>query len=518
VSAAMVSCTPTDWVGDGLQPASCDDGRENGDETDVDCGGPSCKQCVIGDTCRASSDCASGECTGGTCREHHCSNLILDQDEEAVDCGGKDCRPCSGDDTCTNKKQDDNETDVDCGGPSNCDRCHNGDSCESDGDCISNHCHDKVCEVEASGAGGTSNTGGTGGAGGLDEGGAAGTEAAPEAGAPDVGTGGASGGSGPSGGTSNSSAGTGSTAAGAGGHDTTGGQGPSSGGTGLDEGGAAGTDSAGGSDQSGGTSSTGGRSGGTGGTGGNATGGNATGGNATGGNATGGNATGGTGGNATGGTGGNATGGNATGGTDPCEPGPPPSDGLITDFSEISGNTTWTSGEQAWGNADFSGTTQTYGSSGTQLTATITSGHALQLSSGFPNENYVGLGLLFDACADASTFAGLSFTVSGNLGGATLYVQLRTVGNLPNDQACGACAYASEQTKWDDCVFNTKNVTSVSGSPQTIKVPWTEFTGGKPNPTSSSTSELLGVQIQFECGQSSGCGPNVTFDDFAFYE
>jgi hypothetical protein len=210
-----------------------------------------------------------------------------------------------------------------------------------------------------------------------------------------------------------------------------------------------------------------------------------------------------------------ATGG--TGGTDPCTP-RAPSDGIITNLSEFTAGTTWTSGEQPWGDADLSGVTQTYGSSGNQLTATITSGNALQLSSGFPNNSFVGLGLLFDACADVSTYAGLSFTLSGNLGGATLYVQLRTAGNLPNDRTCGTCAYTSEDTKWTDCVSNTKNVTSVSGSPQSIEVHWSEFTGGKPNATSSSVGELLGVQIQFECGQAAGCGPNVTFDDFAFYE
>ena len=153
-SPALTACAPTNWVDDAPMPAACNDGERNGDETDVDCGGPSCKQCVIGNACRTSSDCASGDCTSGTCREQHCGNLTRDEDEEAVDCGGKDCRPCATNVTCTNGTQDDNETDVDCGGLSGCDRCGNGDRCTSDDDCLSKRCLGNVCSAHMIGAGG----------------------------------------------------------------------------------------------------------------------------------------------------------------------------------------------------------------------------------------------------------------------------------------------------------------------------------------------------------------------------
>ncbi len=48
-------------------PASCADGRRNGDETDVDCGG-SCPPCADGKVCAGNGDCAGGHCCGGTCR------------------------------------------------------------------------------------------------------------------------------------------------------------------------------------------------------------------------------------------------------------------------------------------------------------------------------------------------------------------------------------------------------------------------------------------------------------------
>ena len=43
---------------------ACADGVQNGDETDVDCGG-SCGACAEGDACAAPADCASLICRNG---------------------------------------------------------------------------------------------------------------------------------------------------------------------------------------------------------------------------------------------------------------------------------------------------------------------------------------------------------------------------------------------------------------------------------------------------------------------
>src|SRR5262249_30924651 len=45
--------------------ARCDDGVQNGSESDVDCG-PGCVPCALGKTCNDASDCATGACSG-TC-------------------------------------------------------------------------------------------------------------------------------------------------------------------------------------------------------------------------------------------------------------------------------------------------------------------------------------------------------------------------------------------------------------------------------------------------------------------
>ena len=50
----------------------CGSGAKDGDETDVDCGGPTCnalgKTCWEGNACGSPEDCASTACVGGTCQ------------------------------------------------------------------------------------------------------------------------------------------------------------------------------------------------------------------------------------------------------------------------------------------------------------------------------------------------------------------------------------------------------------------------------------------------------------------
>lgn len=54
--------------GDGglFHPPSCSNGRLDGDETDLDCGG-SCAGCPDGARCLSPIDCASAVCVGGSC-------------------------------------------------------------------------------------------------------------------------------------------------------------------------------------------------------------------------------------------------------------------------------------------------------------------------------------------------------------------------------------------------------------------------------------------------------------------
>ncbi|UQA62965.1 hypothetical protein [Polyangium aurulentum] len=146
---------------------TCDDGTKNQDETDVDCGGATCKDCADGEGCMAASDCVSGNCNAGTCApKATCGDGTKNQDETDVDCGGAICAACplgggcaddadclsgscntSGTDTCVaagvptcdDGVANQDETDVDCGGAI-CDKCALGETCELPADCVSGVC------------------------------------------------------------------------------------------------------------------------------------------------------------------------------------------------------------------------------------------------------------------------------------------------------------------------------------------------------------------------------------------
>jgi hypothetical protein len=94
--------------------AQCGDSVRNGSETDVDCGGPTCSTCAIGEMCGVASDCASGACDG-TCQPS-CTDGIANQNESDVDCGGV-CADCGFGQSCNVGSDCTTET---CGGGGTC--------------------------------------------------------------------------------------------------------------------------------------------------------------------------------------------------------------------------------------------------------------------------------------------------------------------------------------------------------------------------------------------------------------
>ncbi|CAK9096204.1 Hypothetical protein SCF082_LOCUS45180, partial [Durusdinium trenchii] len=153
---------------------SCDDGVQNGRETDVDCGGPDCLlRCEDQSQCVSNSDCQSNRCEDGVCAS--CSDGIQNGDETCVDGGGLQCSVqgklcpvlascrtsadceaqlgspaqcdatsgvCAGPlDGIRNRL----ETDIDCGGlDEGTPKCVTGRRCEHDSDCLSS-----VCDLSA---------------------------------------------------------------------------------------------------------------------------------------------------------------------------------------------------------------------------------------------------------------------------------------------------------------------------------------------------------------------------------
>ena len=146
--------------------AMCEDGLHDGQETDVDCGGPECPPCAKGKLCEVDEDCEIDLfCDAdGTCQDpHSCSDGVKNGQETDIDCGGPNCRRCPDGEacfinndcesnfcnrsagptvagvcrikaSCRNGRKDGGETDVDCGGPE-CPPCEFGQKCDSADDC-----------------------------------------------------------------------------------------------------------------------------------------------------------------------------------------------------------------------------------------------------------------------------------------------------------------------------------------------------------------------------------------------
>jgi hypothetical protein len=149
-------------VDEGDVCATCDDGVQNGSETDVDCGGPECPPCMLDQGCEVNSDCGPGLiCQDGTCvidcpaAGTACDDgnacTFNDVEDGACNCIGVpvDCDdgdPCTMDICdpqlgclhipicCEDGVMNGQETDVDCGGP-DCPPCTEGQGCDVNSDC-----------------------------------------------------------------------------------------------------------------------------------------------------------------------------------------------------------------------------------------------------------------------------------------------------------------------------------------------------------------------------------------------
>lgn len=105
-------CDSMTCSGGACVPMTCTSGVLDGDESDVDCGG-SCAPCENTFECQADADCVSGACD--------------DSASPAV------CAPCGGENPCPGMRF--------CNGTGVCqDELSNGELCESDAECISEHC------------------------------------------------------------------------------------------------------------------------------------------------------------------------------------------------------------------------------------------------------------------------------------------------------------------------------------------------------------------------------------------
>ena len=83
-------------------PYICRNANKDIGETDLNCGGP-CPPCALNQGCAQDVDCAKGRCVleTATCTAAAtCSNNRRDGNETDVDCGGPDCAGCAANRSC----------------------------------------------------------------------------------------------------------------------------------------------------------------------------------------------------------------------------------------------------------------------------------------------------------------------------------------------------------------------------------------------------------------------------------
>ncbi len=181
---ALVACSSSSGDGTGTDTsitandgggATGADGKKDGSETDIDCGGDTAgaPRCVAGSACIAPTDCTSGVCTSNACAVPTHTDGVKNGDETGVDCGGPtsnklcadgaackvaatDCTSgvCTGD-VCIAASHGDgvkngDETGVDCGGPTANKPCADLQACtvgQGVRDCTSQICTGSICQV-----------------------------------------------------------------------------------------------------------------------------------------------------------------------------------------------------------------------------------------------------------------------------------------------------------------------------------------------------------------------------------
>jgi alpha-L-fucosidase len=211
---------------------------------------------------------------------------------------------------------------------------------------------------------------------------------------------------------------------------------------------------------------------------------------------------------------------------------PTPANPLITDFTyaPLDGGTPSTTGVHfGSGYGVLAGGTYVYPTSGAApLTSDVTqSGWHISGTVG----DYSGFGLYFDNCnrVDASKYKGISFKISGALGSTTpLTLGVATLNdsiapawiNLHNGNSTspGRCipTSGSGQYSQQGCSSPSKTI-PVTDIPTVVNVLWGDFTGGSPESSVASPSEITSIAWTIPwTGGGSQYPVDLVIDDLTF--
>lgn len=187
----------------------------------------------------------------------------------------------------------------------------------------------------------------------------------------------------------------------------------------------------------------------------------------------------------------------------------------ISDFSAEN----WSGG--SWGNSiSLTGTRFPYSGEGSANAKETHDAKAGTLNLSGETINYVGWGLAFGPCTNASRWTGIEITAYGDLGGASLTLQVQDNNNLPissKEESRGACVPKSDATTYSDCKNNEAPVEGIEATSTSIKIPFKDIKGGSIfSPV--DPEELYGLQLQIGCGpEAMPCTYDLTLEKLNFY-
>jgi hypothetical protein len=138
---------------------------------------------------------------------------------------------------------------------------------------------------------------------------------------------------------------------------------------------------------------------------------------------------------------------------------------------------------------------------------------------------YEGMGVGFTECVDATSFAGVEFTISGSMSGCTMQYSTNFTEDDANDGTAdtdprGSC----QRSEFSNCYSPQISITPTSTT-TTIKAPWVNpsfYVLGNPVLNPNDPARLVGVDWQFTIaatsdGGSDTCVADVTITNLAFY-
>jgi hypothetical protein len=225
-----------------------------------------------------------------------------------------------------------------------------------------------------------------------------------------------------------------------------------------------------------------------------------------------GSTSGGSAGSTNGGSAGSTNGGSGGVATYACEGVVPPST-AITDFTDL-----MPASEPLWGatpaTGAFYGGLFSYGGPGA-VPVTDVSGGNLHVTGTI--EDYSGAGLYVAYCTDASKFAGVRFTISGDVGPTKqMLFSVQTNTNLyPDPLAMKGICQANPDKKFIDCVPPNFAVTDIGDQAKVVEVTWAQLKAGMPAAAATTDgSDVVGFQWSFSwtTGMSS-YDVDLTIDD-----